>query len=300
MAIDGNTLRCLEVHRTLRTGQRSGSLLSCVDKTCTGMGARLLERWLTFPLVNYSAIVARQDAVAFFLEDRRRLDAIRKLLGDCTQIDRVSSNIAMGRVRPRELVALGRTIEILPELARCIGDDCCDLVAQFRPHLLGLDEAGELIGHTIDTDCPNVLRDGGVIAAGFDEELDRLRRVGAKGQSWLADYQRGQSRETGIPLKVGYNRVFGYYIEISNVHRDKAPANYIRKQTLKNAERYITDELKKYESEVLTAAERAKDLENRLYEQVRLELVNYLAQFQAAAEGMDPRILKDRNDGQPV
>ncbi len=286
MAIDGNTLRCLEVHRTLRTHRRSGSLLSCVDKTCTGMGARLLERWLTFPLVNYSAIVARQDAVAFFLEDRRRLDAIRKLLGDCTQIDRVSSNIAMGRVRPRELVALGRTIGILPELARCIGDDCCDLVGQFHPHLLGLDEAGELIDHAIDTDCPNVLRDGGVIAAGFDEELDRLRRVGTRGQSWLADYQRGQSKQTGIPLKVGYNKVFGYYIEISNVHRDKAPADYIRKQTLKNAERYITDELKKYESEVLTAAERARDMENRLFEQVRLELVGYLAQFQAAGEAL--------------
>ena len=285
MLIDGNTLRCLEVLRTLRTNQRTGSLLACVDKTCTGMGARMLERWLTFPLTRYSAIVARQDAVEELAGDRRRLAAVRDMLQDVAQIDRIAANIALARVRPRELVALGASLNRLPDLAAALADCPAELIAELCPKLTGLDEPGELIGKAIDPDCPSVLRDGGVIARGLHEELDRLRRIGTDGQSWLAQYQSEQSRRTGVAnLKVGYNKVFGYYIEITNVHRDKVPADYVRKQTLKNAERYITDDLKRYESEVLTAAERAKTLEGELYEQLRRQLAEHLPAMQAAAE----------------
>jgi DNA mismatch repair protein MutS len=153
--------------------------------------------------------------------------------------------------------------------------------------MLGQDAPRELLARAIDPDCPNVVRDGGVIAAGYDDELDRLRRVGTDGQSWLADYQAAQARRLGVPtLKVGYNKVFGYYIEVTHAHADKVPADYVRKQTLKNAERYITDELKRYESEVLTAAERARAMEADLFEQVRLQLADHLGPLQAAAEAL--------------
>ncbi len=285
LLIDGNTLRCLEVHRTLRSNRREGSLLACIDNTVTGMGARLLERWLTFPLARYSAIVARQDAVEELMSDRRRLEAVRKMLGQVGQIDRIAANIALARVRPRELVTLGHSLGTLPALSEALCQCQSELISQLQPNLLGLDDAAKLIARAIDPDCPSVIRDGGVIAKGFDADLDRLRSIGRDGQSWLASYQAEQARRLEIPnLKVGFNKVFGYYIEITNVNVDKVPADYVRKQTLKNAERYITDALKHYESEVLTAEERAKAIEAELFEQVRRQLVEHLPTMQAAAE----------------
>jgi DNA mismatch repair protein MutS len=286
MSIDGNTLRCLEVQRTLRDGKRAGSLLACVDRTATGMGARLLERWLTFPLTSYARIVARQEAVAFFVDRRKRLEQLRALLGDCAQIDRIAAAIAMGRARPRDLVALGTTLALLPRIAELLDEAAGELLLAHKPALLGLDEPAGIIAAAIDPDCPNHLRDGGVIADGYHEQLDHLRSVGSDGQSWLAEYQKTEADRAGVPLKIGFNKVFGYYIEISNTHRDKAPADYVRKQTLKNAERYITDELKKYESEVLTAEDRAHQLEAELFETVRGELAAFVPALQSAAEAL--------------
>ena len=285
MVIDGNTLRCLEVHRTLRTNRRAGSLLACIDRTTTGMGARLLERWLTFPLTSYSAIVARHDAVEELAADRARLGAVRDLLAEIAQIDRIAANIALARVRPRELVALGNSLRLLPAIADALRGCAADRIVQLTPHLTGMDASAELVARAIDPACPNVIRDGGVIAGGFNEELDRLRVISTEGRNWLAVYQVQQARATGIgSLKVGYNKVFGYYIEVTHAHRDKVPDSYVRKQTLKNAERYITDELKRYESDVLTAAERANALEARLFEEVRSALAENIPAFQAAAE----------------
>ncbi len=285
--MDGNTIRCLEILRTLRSNRRAGTLLATIDVTVSGPGARLLPRWLTYPLRSYSAIVARQDAVAELAADRKRLDRLRGLLGGTSQIDRIATNIAMARVRPRELLGLGETLARLPEIRELLGECQADLLVQLAPKLGGLEGAAELIGRAIHPDSPAVLRDGGVIADGFDEELDRLRRVGADGQSWLAEYQGREVQRTGISaLKVGYNKVFGYYLEVSRANAEKVPADYVRKQTLKNAERYITDELKRYESEALTAAERARLLEARLFERVRLELAGYVDRLQAAAEAI--------------
>ncbi len=287
MAIDGNTLRCLEVHRTLREGKRAGSLLGCVDQTVTGMGARLLQRWLTFPLTGYSPIIARQDAVEELTCQRTRLASLRESLGDVAQIDRIAANLAMDRVRPRDVVALGTSLRQLPALAGLIVDSQAELLARLAPDLQGLDAQADLIESAIDADCPNMLRDGGVIADGFDEELDRLRRIGTDGQSWLADYQAAQSERTGIAtLKVGFNKVFGYYIEVTHAHAEKVPADYVRKQTLKNAERYITDELKRYESEVLTAEQRAIQREADLFKDVCGRLAEHVGAFQAAAEAI--------------
>ncbi len=287
MMIDGNTLRCLEVHRTLRSNKRAGTLLDCIDATCTGMGARLLERWLTFPLTSYSGIVARQDAIEEFTLERRRLAAVRDLLGNISQIDRIATNIALSRVRPRELVALGQTLAIMPQVVEAISECRSEMLTELVEHFTGFEEPADLINEAISTECPNVLRDGGVIRDGFHEELDHLRRIGQDGKSWLADYQAQQAERLGYPgLKVGYNRVFGYYIELPRSQADIAPPEYHRKQTLKNAERYITDELKKYEAEVLGAGDRAKNIEQQLFEEVRCQLAEHTATFQLAAEAL--------------
>jgi len=284
VGMDGNTIRCLEILRTLRTNRRSGTLLETVDATATGMGARLLQRWLTYPLRSYSSIVARQDAVEELAADAQRLARLRELLGGMSPIDRIASNIALSRARPRELLGLGETLRRLPEVCELLAGCRAELLVGLSPALGELEAPAELISRAIHPDAPATLRDGGVIAEGFDEELDRLRRIGADGQSWLAEYQAREVRRTGIAtLKVGYNKVFGYYLEVSHANAEKVPPDYVRKQTLKNAERYITDELKRYETEVLTAAERARALEVRLFEQVRAELARYLERFQAAA-----------------
>ncbi len=284
MVIDGTTMRCLEIHRTLRSNQRTGSLLECIDQTCTGMGARLLERWMAFPLKGYSAIVQRQDAIEELIGNRQRLESIRAILAGLTQVDRISAAIMLGRVRPRELLALGQTLKKLPSLANLLEGTTSELLVDIPHSLVGLDEQALLIESAIDENCPNVLRDGGVFADGYNEELDRLRRIGADGQTWLAEYQKRLVASTGIPtLKVGYNKVFGYYVEVTNVHAPKVPGDFIRKQTLKNAERYITDELKRYESEVLTANERAKSLEQLLFDQLRAEIARHIEPLQKAA-----------------
>ncbi len=289
LIMDGNTIRCLEILRTLRAGRRTGTLIDTIDATVTGMGARLLERWLTYPLRSYSAIVARHEAVAELASDPQRLKRLRELLDGMSQIDRVASNIAMARVRPRELPGLAETLRRLPEVCELLtgpdGAGCrAELIASLPDKLTGLDVPADLIDRAIDPECPAVLRDGGVIADGFDEELDRLRRISADGQTWLVDYQAREAKRIGIAnLKVGYNKVFGYYLEVSRAGAGKVPPDFVRKQTLKNAERYITDELKRYESEALTSAERARALEARLFEQVRDELAGYVGRFQAAA-----------------
>jgi DNA mismatch repair protein MutS len=287
MAIDGNTLRCLEVHRTFRAHSRIGSLLHGIDRTCSGMGARLLERWLAFPLTGYSAIRARHDAVEELLADRRRLEALRQRLAEVAQVDRIAANLAMGRVRPRDLLALGQSLSLLPRLQELLADCQADLLTSLRPALGGLDEPAGLISRAINPDCPALLRDGGAIAPGYDAELDRLRRAGSDATGWLAAYQAQQTERTGIAtLKVGYNRVFGYYIEITHAHRQKIPPDYVRKQTLKNAERYITDELKRYESEALSGAERAKAIEEQLYADLCRGLQDHVRAIQAAAEAL--------------
>ncbi len=285
--MDGNTIRCLEILRTLRTGRRAGTLLESIDATATGMGARMLERWLTWPMRSYSSIVARQDAVEELASDGSRLVRLRAVLDGMSQIDRVASNIALARIRPRELLGLGQTLSRLPEVCELLAGCKSDLIASIPAKLTGLDVPADLIVRAIDPDCPPVIRDGGVIAEGFDEELDHLRRIGTDGRNWLADYQAREAGRTGIAnLKVGYNKVFGYYLEVSHTNTPKVPADFVRKQTLKNAERYITDELKRFESEALTAAERAAAMEARLFEQVRVELAGYVGQFQAAAEAI--------------
>jgi DNA mismatch repair protein MutS len=289
LSIDPASWRSLEIDRTMRAGSTEGSLLSAIDRTCTPMGARLLRQWLRYPLCDLEHIDARQAAIAALLESPQALKQVIDHLDDVCDIERIVGRVAVGRVGPRDLAALSRCLASLPafldRLAELPGasDVAPELIAM-RPFCE--QQAKELAASVMSDPAPH-LREGGVIATGFDAELDRLRDIGSNSQQWLAQFQARLAGETNIPsLKVGYNKVFGYYIEITNAHRDKAPANWTRKQTTTNSERYITEELKTFESEALGARDKAIALEQQLFERIRQSLLPQVTAYQELAYGL--------------
>ena len=284
LQVDTTTLASLEILRTIRTESKKGSLLDCLDETLTGMGGRMFRNWLCMPLAEPGAIELRQDAVEELKDADTRLAEIRKLLSGLADTERIAARISTSRASPRDLVALAATLRRIPPLRELLRRFDADLLAQLAGQADSMDELADLLEAAIQPDCPGHLRDGGVIRTGFNEELDRLRLISTDGQSWLRHYQKQQIERTGIAnLKIGYNRVFGYYIEVSRSSADKTPPDYVRKQTIKNAERYITDELKEYETEVLGAAESALELEHRLFEQTRSQSAQYTNRLQNLA-----------------
>jgi DNA mismatch repair protein MutS len=287
VSIDQNSWRALEVERSLRDRQREGSLLAAVDLTVHPMGARRLREWICLPLKDRAEIEARQDAVATFVENERLRHALRNRYKRVSDVERIAARVALLRAGPRDLTNIRQTLHDLPEVQSLLEPVAAPVLVEARDALGGLHDLAELLSRAIAVDTPPLLRDGGVIAPGYNEELDRLRGVRDDGQAYLAEYQRTLIESTGIPsLKVGYNKVFGYYIEVSHTHRDKVPPDFVRKQTIKNAERYITDTLKRYEDEVLSAADRALTLEVELFEQVRGEVARNLAALQRIADAL--------------
>jgi len=285
LQIDPATLRSLEVLRTIRTETQKGSLLECLDETLTGMGARKFRSWLCMPLCDLSSIELRQDAVEELSQTDTKLADIRKLLSALADPERIAARISTFRATPRDLVALAVTLRRIPNLREVLEQLSSDLLVQLAGRCDSMDELADLLEAAIEPHCPSHLRDGGVIRAGFSEELDRLRSISKDGQSWLRNYQKQQIERTGIRnLRIGYNKVFGYYIEISRSAADKVPPDYVRKQTIKNAERYITDELKEYETQALSAEEKALELEQQLFEEVRRQSAQYVSRLQALAE----------------
>jgi DNA mismatch repair protein MutS len=285
LQVDPVSLRSLEILQTIRTESRKGSLLACLDETLTGMGGRMFRNWLCMPLCDVSAIESRQEAVQELKENHERLARIRTLLSDVSDTERIAARISTFRASPRDLVALAGTLHQVPQLRLVLSEFQADLLSRLAAGCDSMDELANLLESAIEPDCPSHLRDGGVIRTGFSAELDRLRSVSRDGQSWLRNYQKQQAERTGIGnLKVGYNKVFGYYIEITHASADKVPADYVRKQTIKNAERYITEELKEYENEVLTAEEKALELEQRLFDDLRSESAKYVRRLQQLAE----------------
>ena len=289
LAIDPASWRSLEIDRTTRWGTTEGSLLSALDRTRTSMGGRLLRQWLRSPLRDLEHIQARQSAIDALLESAPALKAVTEHLSDVCDIERIIGRISVGRASPRDLAALARCLKSLPRLLDQLqklqrADDVAPELLALRAFCTG---QGDYLTGAIGTDPPPHLRDGGVIADRFDPELDRLREIGTNSQQWLAKYQARLAAESNIPsLKVGYNKVFGYYIEVTDAHRDKAPSTWTRKQTIKNAERYITEELKTFEDEALSAHDRAIALEQRLFETIRQQLLPHLGKFQELAEGL--------------
>ncbi len=285
--IDHSSWRSLEIDRTLRSGVQEGSLLHALDRTVHAIGSRKLRHWLRMPLTDREEILRRQEAVAFFLAETPIRIRIRHRLKGLADIERIAARVALARASPRDLNSLGRTLAAMPAITEEIGEDCGSFLQTVASDLSGLTDLTDLLRRAIRNDPATGLREGGFIAEGYDAELDRLRAIGADGQQWLADYQRRQIERTGIPsLKAGFNRVFGYYLEIPNSARGQAPPDFIRKQTVKNAERYITEELKNYESEVLTAQERANELEYTLFERVREQVAEWVQSLLRVADAV--------------
>ncbi|MBA7653443.1 DNA mismatch repair protein MutS [subsurface metagenome] len=285
LQIDPASLRSLEILRTIRTESKKGSLRDCLDETITGMGGRMFRNWLCMPLCDLNAIELRQDAIEEIRDGDAKLTDIRKLLSNISDTERIAARISTFRATPRDLVALAATLRQIPQLRQILQQLRTDLLVRLRSQCDSMDELADLLEAAIEPEPPSHLRDGGVIRAGFSEELDRLRSISRDGQSWLRHYQKEQAQRTGITnLKIGYNKVFGYYIEINHSSADKVPADYVRKQTIKNAERYITDELKEYETRALDAEEKALELEQQLFDQLRRQSAQYVSRLQQLAE----------------
>lgn len=285
--IDRGTWQALEVSRTLRGGTREGSLLHAVDRTVHPMGARRLRQWLAYPLVREAAIVRRQDAVGWLAGDDAARSRVRGVLRAQADVERIVARAALGRATPRDVTALGRTLEGLPALADLLRASVVAFLVEAAEALAGLDELAGLLRRALRDDAPQAMKEGGIIAEGYHAELDRLSAIGRDGQAWLGRYQKRLIEETGIAnLRVAYNRVFGYYIEVSNAHRGRVPAHFVRRQTVKNAERYVTDELKTFEEEALTAADRACELEHQLFEDIRRQVAAQSAPLLRAAEAL--------------
>jgi len=285
LQIDPASLRSLEILQTIRTESKKGTLLDCLDETLTGMGGRMFRSWLCMPLCDVGAIELRQETIEELKDSDAGLSDIRKLLTNISDTERIAARISTLRVTPRDLVALVGTLRQVPLLRQILQQFHADLLVRLAGQCDSMDELAGLLERAIEPDCPSHLRDGGVIRGGFNDELDRLRSISRDGQSWLKKYQKEQSQRTGIAnLRIGYNQVFGYYIEVGRSAADKVPADYVRKQTIKNAERYITEELKKYETQVLGAEEKALELEQQIFDDIRGQAAQYVGRLQALAD----------------
>ena len=280
--LDKFTVRSLELIGTMNEGGKS--LLDVLDKTITAMGARMMKRWMIFPLKEKKMIEDRLSVVEYFfkhLELKEQLEQSLNLIGD---LERIISKAAVGRINPREVVQLKVALNAIePIKSHCMESDEPSL--QRIGHQLNLCELmRNKIEQEIVGDPPLLLNKGNVIAQGVNEELDELRKIAYSGKDYLLQIQQRESEITGIPsLKVSYNNVFGYYIEVRHTHKDKVPETWIRKQTLVNAERYITEELKIYEEKILGAEEKIASLETRLFNDLVLELIDYIAPIQINA-----------------
>ncbi len=268
MILDAATRRNLELTETLRRGTVQGSLLGVLDATVTSLGGRLLRRWIQQPLLDLERLQARQDAVEALVTDHPLRTRLRTLLRQVADLERLTSRAVQGIARPRDLLGLRQSLEVLPEIQSLVQQA---EVSALCP-LASLDpcpDIASLIGQAITDDSPAVLNQGGVIRPGFSAELDAIVVASREAKTWIANLEREERARTGIKsLKVGYNKVFGYYLEVSRANTALVPPEYIRKQTLVNAERYITPELKEYESLILNAQERILELEQTLYRQV--------------------------------
>ena len=280
--LDKFTVRSLEL--VCAMNEDGKSLLDVIDKTISPMGSRLLRRWILFPLKDVKPIQERQDVVEYFFrhpEVKELLDEQLEQIGD---LERIISKVAVGRVTPREVVQLKIALQALePIKEACMASNepsLCRIGEQLNVCALIRDR----IDREIQPDPPSLVNKGGVIAKGVNEELDELRSIAYSGKDYLLQVQQRESEKTGIPsLKIAFNNVFGYYIEVRNTHKDKVPADWIRKQTLVNAERYITEELKEYEEKILGAEEKILSLESRLFNELVLCLTEYIPPIQCNA-----------------
>lgn len=287
MSLDKSTIRNLEITETLFEKKVQGSLIGVLDLTHTAMGSRKLKQWLKEPLKKKEAIQKRLDAVELLSDDILKRNNLKELLKQVYDLERLIGRITCGNTNARDLIALRNSIAVIPdlkaELQRC-GDS---LLEELYKEINDLKEPYELINSSITEDPPHTIREGGIIREGYSKELDELKNSIKDGQEWIANLEEVERNRTGIKnLKVGYNKVFGYYLEVTKSNYDAIPDNYIRKQTLVNSERFITPELKQVESVVLNAEAKINELEYQLFQELREEIQKYIKTIQKTANAI--------------
>lgn len=284
MNIDYSTRRNLELLETMRSKEKKGSLLWVLDKTKTAMGKRLIRTWIEKPLVSCAAIIKRQNAVdELYSNTVMRLELVNALSG-ISDIERLMTRIVYGTANGRELRNLAAALKVIPEVISILKDVKAPLLVQLLRAIDPLEDVASLIESSIVEDPPFSVREGGIICDGYNEELDTVRNDMNNSASYLTQIEVREREKTSIPkLKVGYNRVFGYYIEVSNSYKNLVPEEYIRKQTLSNCERYITQELKNLEGRILGARERSQALEYKIFEEIRSKVAANLDRIQQTA-----------------
>lgn len=287
MLLDGATKRNLELTSTLQDGSNDGTLVSILDQTVTAMGGRLLRKWIMRPLRKTKTILQRLDAVTLLLENHTKRQQLREVMNEIGDLERLISRISVGRTSARDLKQLQLSLGQIPAVKVELSGVDTPLLTLISSRLRLLIELQERIEKALVKEPPAAIREGGMFAEGFHPELDELREIARNGKSYIARMKDKLAAESGIPsLKVGYNKVFGYYIEVTNTHKSKVPESFIRKQTLVNSERYITPELKELEEKVLSAEEKSKILEGELFEELRLYTAEFADEIQQIAQAL--------------
>ena len=287
MVLDSATRRNLELVETLREKQKRGSLLWVLDKTKTAMGARTLRKYVEQPLIDKESIVKRLDAVAELKDNAICREEIREYLNPVYDLERLVGKITYQSANPRDLIAFQSSLSMLPSVKCILKDMESDLLKEIYEELDPLEELCDLVGRAIQEEPPLAMKEGGIIKDGYNEEVDRLRKAKSEGKNWLADLETKEREKTGIKnLRIRYNKVFGYYLEVTNSFKDLVPDYYTRKQTLTNAERYIIPELKELEDTILGAEDKLCALEYELYCEVRNTIAAELTRIQRTAKAV--------------
>ena len=290
IALDPETKRNLELVQSIQSRQQSGSegtLVSILDETATPMGGRRLRAWLVRPLRAVDRIQHRLDAVEAFVDDRGLRETLRDELSQMGDLERLAGKVATGRASPGDLIAIKHTLRRLPALLELLAAADSEALAAVEERLCPCPDVVGRIQQALVDDPPAKVSEGGLIRDGYSEELDELRAIAQDGKDWVTNLEKEESERTDIPsLKVGFNKVFGYYLEVTDTHADKVPDNYIRKQTLVNSERYVTPELKEMEERILTAEEKIETLEQELFTALRSQIADETATLQQNAEGL--------------
>ena len=287
MVLDSATRRNLELVETLREKQKRGSLLWVLDKTKTAMGARTLRKYVEQPLIDKESIVKRLDAVAELKDNAICREEIREYLNPVYDLERLVGKITYQSANPRDLIAFQSSLSMLPSVKCILKDMESELLKEIYEELDPLEELCDLVGRAIQEEPPLAMKEGGIIKDGYNEEVDRLRKAKSEGKNWLADLETKEREKTGIKnLRIRYNKVFGYYLEVTNSFKDLVPDYYTRKQTLANAERYIIPELKELEDTILGAEDKLCALEYELYCEVRNTIAAELTRIQRTAKAV--------------
>ncbi|MCJ7576940.1 MAG: DNA mismatch repair protein MutS, partial [candidate division Zixibacteria bacterium] len=285
MFLDANTIRNLELLTAMGTGERSNTLFFLLNKTKTAMGSRLLKNWIIRPLLNGDKIKERQDAIEELFKNHDLSFSLEKKINKIADLERLSGKIGYGKASPKDLIWLFDSLCIIPDLRAILSDAKSDLLNYIKENLPDTAELVNLIESSIVDDPPFILTEGGIIKPGYSLELDSLNSQIKGSKDWIAGLQEKERKRTGIPsLKVGFNKVFGYFIEVTKPHLSKVPEDYIRKQTMVNAERFVTQELKEKEALILGAEEKIFKLEYDLFLDIRSKIAEKVDQIQKTGE----------------